>query len=58
MFAACSPGTFGADCKQTCHCKTGDSVCDVAIGTCSSGGCEDGWRGNNCQGTIFGYFGL
>ncbi|XP_078575691.1 uncharacterized protein LOC144861593, partial [Branchiostoma floridae x Branchiostoma japonicum] len=40
---------YGAGCTQTCHCASGGSVCDVMTGACSSGGCEAGWMGNNCQ---------
>ncbi|XP_066299175.1 fibroblast growth factor receptor 2-like [Branchiostoma lanceolatum] len=45
----CESGEFGPGCTGTCHCASGGSVCDVMTGICSSGGCEDGWKGNNCQ---------
>ncbi|XP_066297939.1 angiopoietin-1 receptor-like [Branchiostoma lanceolatum] len=45
----CSDGLYGAGCTQTCHCASGGSVCDVMTGVCSSGGCEAGWKGSNCQ---------
>ncbi|XP_071838865.1 IgGFc-binding protein-like isoform X2 [Apostichopus japonicus] len=45
---ACQKGTFGADCKQTCHCAAGSS-CDSKMGICSPPGCEDGWTGENCN---------
>ncbi|CAH1242709.1 MEGF10 [Branchiostoma lanceolatum] len=45
----CSPGEFGPDCTGTCHCASGDSVCDVMTGVCSSGRCDAGWKGSNCQ---------
>ncbi|XP_072048352.1 receptor-type tyrosine-protein phosphatase kappa-like [Amphiura filiformis] len=45
---SCSPGTFGADCKQECHCSAESSECDGATGVCS-GNCSDGWSGVNCQ---------
>lgn len=48
---ACPPGTFGADCKQKCHCAV-KSSCDRAMGTCSAAGCEEGWTGENCNGKI------
>ena len=48
---ACTSGTFGADCKQTCHCATG-VTCDIATGDCG-GLCEIGWTGDNCQGMQF-----
>ncbi|XP_072048343.1 receptor-type tyrosine-protein phosphatase S-like [Amphiura filiformis] len=28
---ACTKGSFGADCKQTCHCANGNGVCDTGI---------------------------
>ncbi|XP_019634980.1 PREDICTED: multiple epidermal growth factor-like domains protein 10, partial [Branchiostoma belcheri] len=45
----CSSGEFGSNCTGTCHCASGDSVCDIRTGVCSSGGCEAGWNGSNCQ---------
>ncbi|XP_071839367.1 IgGFc-binding protein-like isoform X2 [Apostichopus japonicus] len=45
---ACLKGTFGADCKQTCHCAAKAS-CGRKMGKCSSAGCEDGWTGGNCN---------
>ncbi|XP_071826820.1 uncharacterized protein [Apostichopus japonicus] len=44
----CEPGTFGADCLQTCHCSEG-STCDNKMGTCSPAICEEGWTGENCN---------
>ncbi|XP_066297940.1 multiple epidermal growth factor-like domains protein 11 [Branchiostoma lanceolatum] len=46
---ACTNGEFGPDCTGTCHCASGDFVCDVRTGVCSGGGCEAGWKGNYCQ---------
>ncbi|XP_019639630.1 PREDICTED: uncharacterized protein LOC109481491 [Branchiostoma belcheri] len=48
-FPVCSLGEFGPNCTGTCHCARGDSVCDIRTGVCSSGGCEAGWNGDNCQ---------
>ncbi|XP_066299172.1 uncharacterized protein [Branchiostoma lanceolatum] len=45
----CTSGEFGPGCTGTCHCADGGSVCDVMTGVCSSGGCEAGWKGNDCQ---------
>ncbi|KAI8506592.1 hypothetical protein Bbelb_160190 [Branchiostoma belcheri] len=45
----CLSGEFGPGCIGTCHCASGDSVCDIRTGVCSSGGCEAGWNGDNCQ---------
>ncbi|XP_019647161.1 PREDICTED: uncharacterized protein LOC109487598 [Branchiostoma belcheri] len=45
---ACSPGEFGPVCS-TCRCAFGGDVCDVMTGVCSRGGCEAGWKGNDCQ---------
>ena len=47
LFLACSYGSFGAGCTQTCHCQSG--TCDIYTGVCTSG-CEMGWSGVNCQG--------
>ncbi|KAI8519535.1 hypothetical protein Bbelb_027920, partial [Branchiostoma belcheri] len=49
FFIVCSPSEFGPDCTGTCHCASGDSVCDIRTGICSSGGCEAGWKGRDCQ---------
>ncbi|XP_035698399.1 uncharacterized protein LOC118431370 [Branchiostoma floridae] len=46
---ACTSGEFGPGCFGTCHCAHGGSVCDVTTGVCSSGWCEAGWEGSNCQ---------
>ena len=64
----CDRGTFGADCKQTCHCGSGDTVCELDTGRCTSGGCANGWSGDNCQGNkmdryrigvrVYGYFAI
>ncbi|XP_071952993.1 uncharacterized protein [Antedon mediterranea] len=46
----CSPGTFGADCAQTCHCKR--ECCDRYTGRCTSiedSSCAFPWTGSNCQ---------
>eukprot|EP00058_Branchiostoma_floridae_P005916 XP_002591404.1 hypothetical protein BRAFLDRAFT_69967 [Branchiostoma floridae] len=56
--AACTAGTFGLKCAETCHCAGGTSVCDVQTGVCSTGGCAAGWSGPNCQTVCFlGTFG-
>ncbi|CAH1243141.1 FGFR1 [Branchiostoma lanceolatum] len=46
---ACTPGEFGPGCYGTCHCAGGGSVCNITTGVCSSGGCEAGWKENDCQ---------
>ncbi|CAH1256822.1 MEGF10 [Branchiostoma lanceolatum] len=46
---ACWVGTFGPECSGTCHCALGHAVCEAETGSCSSGGCEPGWTGPNCQ---------
>ncbi|XP_078575716.1 uncharacterized protein LOC144861620 [Branchiostoma floridae x Branchiostoma japonicum] len=46
---ACTAGTFGPGCTETCHCAGGISMCDVYTGECSTGGCIIGWSGPNCQ---------
>lgn len=46
---ACSRGTFGADCSQTCHCAN-PSACNGMTGECTDGGgCEGHYHGVNCQ---------
>ncbi|XP_048256571.1 receptor-type tyrosine-protein phosphatase alpha-like [Haliotis rufescens] len=45
----CSPGTFGAECDNYCHCD-GD-VCNYVSSICPSGTCMSGWRGNSCNTT-------
>ncbi|XP_041467534.1 angiopoietin-1 receptor-like [Lytechinus variegatus] len=44
----CLVGTYGAGCSQTCHCAN-ESSCDPFSGICTTGGCQPGWSGNNCQ---------
>ncbi|XP_022097194.1 angiopoietin-1 receptor-like isoform X2 [Acanthaster planci] len=43
----CNGGMFGADCKQTCHCASGD-LCEEDTGKCA-GNCVDPYFGENCQ---------
>ena len=43
----CTQNTFGKHCTGTCHCAMND--CDPITGSCMSGGCADGWQGDNCQ---------
>ncbi|KAI8506615.1 hypothetical protein Bbelb_160420 [Branchiostoma belcheri] len=47
--ATCLLGEFGPGCTGICHCASGDFVCDIRTGVCSSGGCEAGLKGGNCQ---------
>ncbi|XP_033097912.1 uncharacterized protein LOC117101906 [Anneissia japonica] len=42
----CPYGTFGADCKSTCHCKFG--ACDRSKG-CWNITCDNGFHGPQCQ---------
>ncbi|XP_071485082.1 uncharacterized protein [Diadema antillarum] len=44
----CGSGMFGPGCSQTCHCQV-ESNCSPYTGECSSGGCQAGWTGDNCQ---------
>ncbi|XP_063962519.1 angiopoietin-1 receptor-like [Lytechinus pictus] len=46
--SACDVGTYGPGCSQTCHCADVSS-CDSFSGICTTGGCQSGWSGNNCQ---------
>ncbi|XP_036362485.1 receptor-type tyrosine-protein phosphatase alpha-like isoform X2 [Octopus sinensis] len=43
----CSPGWFGEECTQECHCQNG-SDCHQLTGVCQNG-CENGRHGENCQ---------
>ncbi|XP_022111479.1 receptor-type tyrosine-protein phosphatase delta-like [Acanthaster planci] len=43
----CREGTFGANCKQTCHCASG-GTCSKDTGECTNG-CEPPHFGTNCQ---------
>ena len=54
VISECTPGKFGVDCLQDCHCA-GVMPCDAFTGRCE-GACEDGWSGEGCQGmpTSFG----
>ena len=46
VFVACS-GTWGVGCANTCGvCLSG--TCDPVDGSCT-GGCQDGYTGNNCN---------
>ncbi|KAI8487025.1 hypothetical protein Bbelb_352850 [Branchiostoma belcheri] len=49
LIDVCFPGEFGPNCTGTCHCASGDSVCDIRTGVCFSGGCKAGWKGSDCQ---------
>ncbi|XP_063962688.1 uncharacterized protein LOC135155973 [Lytechinus pictus] len=44
----CDAGTYGPGCSQTCHCADVSS-CNSFSGICTTGGCQSGWSGNNCQ---------
>lgn len=48
----CMPLWFGIDCDMQCHCAN-NAECDVLTGVCPLG-CENGWRGHNCQEVNFG----
>nr|XP_039260980.1 multiple epidermal growth factor-like domains protein 11 [Styela clava] len=43
----CTLGSYGADCKQECHCKRPD-LCNRFTGSCTMG-CAAGWMGPSCQ---------
>ncbi|XP_022101762.1 receptor-type tyrosine-protein phosphatase T-like isoform X2 [Acanthaster planci] len=44
----CPDGTYGADCKQTCHCAPG-KTCSKDTGECINHECAGQYFGNNCQ---------
>nr|XP_054764985.1 angiopoietin-1 receptor-like [Lytechinus pictus] len=46
--SACGAGTYGPGCSQTCNCADVSS-CNSFSGICTTGGCQSGWSGNNCQ---------
>ncbi|XP_033636827.1 multiple epidermal growth factor-like domains protein 10 [Asterias rubens] len=53
----CPPGSFGAGCRQQCHCASGVS-CDFGHGRCPDE-CENSYRGENCQNSCpFGKIGV
>ena len=56
VISECTPGKFGVDCLQDCHCA-GGMPCDAFTGT-SEGDCEDGWLGEGCQGKSILFGGL
>ncbi|XP_033113535.1 tenascin-like [Anneissia japonica] len=41
----CPAGTYGAGCKQVCHCKS--ASCNRYTGACSE--CMNSWNGESCQ---------
>ncbi|KAK0067591.1 fibrillin-3, partial [Biomphalaria pfeifferi] len=43
---ACSPGTYGEECKNQCQCDMTHSTCDPATGQCT---CHQGWTGSLCD---------
>ena len=44
---ACSQGTYGLNCRETCsNCK--NQSCFPVTGVCRSG-CKDGWQGDKCN---------
>ena len=45
-FLACSYGSYGQDCTQTCNDNC--DGCNEVNGSCDRG-CKPGWRGVNCQ---------
>ncbi|XP_063962711.1 receptor-type tyrosine-protein phosphatase mu-like [Lytechinus pictus] len=45
--SGCDVGTYGPGCSQTCNCDV--SSCNSFSGICTTGGCQSGWSGNNCQ---------
>ncbi|XP_033738135.1 multiple epidermal growth factor-like domains protein 6 isoform X2 [Pecten maximus] len=50
--SACPSGKFGEDCAYVCHCKV--QACDPVNGTCTSGGCKQGWSGEACDHEVNG----
>jgi len=45
----CPNGRFGDHCQYPCgHCKKTAPACQVQTGACLSG-CDDGWKGQNCD---------
>ena len=48
LFLVCDLGTFGDGCQLKCHCAN-NTQCNHINGTCQSGGCAAGYKGDNCQ---------
>ncbi|KAI6201251.1 EGF-like domain-containing protein [Aphelenchoides besseyi] len=44
----CTPGTWGFDCANTCHCAN-NMPCDFVSGFCSNGQCSRGYTGHSCM---------
>lgn len=46
FFKACSPGTYGNNCKQNCSAVYNESPCHYVDGSCF---CKDGQNGDYCN---------
>ena len=48
LVEACSDGTYGFDCSQTCGRCFDNKLCNKTDGVCTNG-CSDGFSGTLCQ---------
>jgi hypothetical protein len=55
IIADCNQGTFGAECKSSCHCLN-KARCDNVKGQCPHGDCDSGWKPGTCSQSIFKLF--
>lgn len=46
IFKACSPGTYGHNCKQNCSAVCNENPCHYVDGSCF---CKDGQNGDYCN---------
>ena len=48
LSAACTPGSWGIKCQETCNCKDSAEKCTHTDGMCQSG-CNTGYGGVSCN---------
>ena len=54
-FTACSSGTYGQDCAETCGNCDGGAPCDAVDGSCATG-CAPGWTGGTCSNCEYRFY--
>ena len=48
QMTACTSGSYGQDCLQSCGNCAGGGACDTVDGSCPIG-CDPGWSGATCH---------
>jgi hypothetical protein len=48
IIAECNQGTFGAECKNRCHCLN-KARCNKVNGHCPRRDCDSGWKPGTCS---------